>query len=94
MEDPIDLTERTDLAHTCMDELELPMPALVDGLDDKVGQAYDGWPDRLYVIGKDGKIAFVGGKGPRALDPDAWAKAITDEVAKSSSADAKDPAAK
>jgi hypothetical protein len=91
VEDPIDLAERSDLAHTCMDELDLPMPALVDGLDDKVGLAYDGWPDRLYVIGKDGKIAFVGGKGPRGLDPEAWAKAIAAEVEKGADRESSGP---
>lgn len=64
------------MAHTCVDELDLPMPALVDGVDDTVGKAYGGWPDRLYVIGKDGKVAYAGAQGPAGFDPEGWEKAI------------------
>lgn len=84
IEDPIDDTERTHVASTCVEELRLPMPALVDRIDDKVGLAYAGWPDRLYLIGKDGKIAYAGERGPRGFDPDAWAKAIETETARGS----------
>ena len=34
------------------------MPVLVDGVDDRVGHAYSGMPDRLYIIDRDGKVAF------------------------------------
>jgi len=64
VEDPINLGERSKVAKTCVADLELPMPALVDKLDDKVNQAYQGWPDRLYLVGKDGKLAYAGGRGP------------------------------
>ena len=62
-----------------MDDLKLPMPALIDGVDDKVGKAYGGWPDRLYLVGKDGKITYAGGRGPFGFDPDAWERAIIAE---------------
>lgn len=41
----------------------------MDSMDDKTEKAYQGWPDRLYVVGKDGKIAYAGDKGPRGFDP-------------------------
>jgi hypothetical protein len=40
------------------------MPLLVDDLDDRVGHAYSGMPDRLYVIGRDGRVVYKGGRGP------------------------------
>ena len=40
------------------------MPAVVDKLDDKVNAAYRGWPDRLYLIGKDGKVKYQARRGP------------------------------
>ena len=53
------------VATTCMATLELePIPALVDGMDNKVGKAYAAMPDRLYLVGRDGKIAFRGARGP------------------------------
>jgi hypothetical protein len=82
VEDPIDDKERAKVAGTCVDDLDLPMPALIDGVDDKVGRGYGGWPDRLYVIGKDGKVAFAGAQGPGGFDPEAWEKAIVAEKAR------------
>ena len=40
------------------------MPLVVDGMDDRVGHAYSGMPDRLYVIDPDGRVAYKGGRGP------------------------------
>ena len=45
------------------------MPVLVDGLDDAVGHAYSGMPDRLYVIDRDGRVAYKGGRGPFEFKP-------------------------
>ena len=58
------LDERTKVASTCVAELNLPMPAVIDKIDDKVNKAYKGWPDRLYLVDKVGKIAYAGGRGP------------------------------
>lgn len=82
IEDPVSDAERMDVAGTCIEDLALPMPALVDRVDDKVSRAYGGWPDRLYVVDKDGKIAYAGDKGPRGFDPDGWEKAIITEKAR------------
>ncbi len=38
-------------------------------MDDAVNKAYSAWPDRIYVIGVDGKIALMGGQGPRGFAP-------------------------
>jgi hypothetical protein len=37
--------------------------------DDRVGNAYSGMPDRLYVIDRDGKVAYKGGRGPFGYKP-------------------------
>lgn len=95
VEDPISDAERIDVAHTCVEDLELAMPTLVDRVDDKVSRAYGAWPDRLYLIGKDGKVAYAGAQGPKGFDPDAWAAAIVAEKAKlAAAAKAKDPNAR
>ena len=31
--------------------------------------AYAGWPDRLYVVGADGRIVYRGGPGPGGFRP-------------------------
>jgi Iodothyronine deiodinase len=55
------------------------MPVLIDGLDDAVARAYGAWPDRLYLIGRDGRIAFQGGEGPFGFKPDELEAAIESE---------------
>jgi len=50
-------------------DFKVTLPVLVDRLDDSVGKAYSGWPDRLYVIDAAGKLAYVGAPGPRGFQP-------------------------
>jgi len=47
----------------------MSIPLVVDAVDDKVGNAYSGFPDRLYVIDREGKVAFKGGRGPFGYKP-------------------------
>jgi hypothetical protein len=61
--------QRVDVATQCHDLLEMSMPVLVDGVDDRVGNAYSGMPDRLYIIDRDGKVAFKSGRGPFWFNP-------------------------
>ena len=42
---------------------------VVDTMDDRVGHAYSGMPDRLYVIDRAGKVAYKGGRGPFGFKP-------------------------
>jgi len=57
-------TERVAVAKKCCDALEITMPVVVDEMDDRVGHAYSGMPDRLYVLDRDGRVAYKGGRGP------------------------------
>jgi alkylhydroperoxidase family enzyme len=61
---PLTTRERTSVAQQCCSTLEITMPVLVDDVNDRVGHAYSGMPDRLYVIDRDGRIAYKGGRGP------------------------------
>jgi iodothyronine deiodinase-like protein len=56
--------ERTSTADLCVVRLAIQIPALVDGVDNRVERAYAGWPDRLYVIGTDGVIRYKSAPGP------------------------------
>ncbi len=76
MEDPVNLTERRALAERTCGELDLPLPTLVDELDDTVGLAYAAWPERLFLIDREGRVAYVGGPGPFEFDPESWERAI------------------
>jgi alkylhydroperoxidase family enzyme len=61
---PTTWVERKDVAARCCSALKMTMPLLVDTLDDRVGHAYSGMPDRLYVVGRDGRVVYKGGRGP------------------------------
>ncbi len=69
-EQPTSHSARIAAAQCCVEELSLDMSTVVDGLDDAVSRAYGGWPDRLYVIDAEGRIAYQGGVGPFGFKPD------------------------
>ena len=56
--------ERTGDAEMCVVKLAVKLPALVDGIDNRVERAYTGWPDRLYIIGTDGRVRYKSAPGP------------------------------
>jgi hypothetical protein len=66
---PKDLDERRKVARTCCSALNVTMPMVVDDMNDGVGHAYSGMPDRLYVIDAQGRIAYKGGRGPFWFNP-------------------------
>lgn len=68
--------ERTAAAQQCSNRLEINMPVLVDELDDRVGHAYSGMPDRMYVIDRAGKVAFQSGRGPFGFKPGEMEQAL------------------
>jgi hypothetical protein len=61
---PRTLSERKDVATRCCQLLKMSMPLLVDDIDDRVGLAYSAVPDRLYLIGADGRVRYKSGRGP------------------------------
>ena len=83
VEDPVTLFERNQVAQVCMTKLELEgLPALVDDMKDTANNAYRAWPDRLYLVGKDGKIAYHGGRGPFGFKPEELDASIQAELKK------------
>lgn len=66
---------------TCMGKLDLgPLPALVDDMQDTANKADGAWPDCLYLIGKNGKLAYKGGPGPWGFKPSDLESAIRVEL--------------
>src|SRR5262245_49249214 len=61
--------ERLSVARSCGNLLKISMPLVVDELDDRVGQAYSGMPDRLYLIDRAGRVAYKSGRGPFGFKP-------------------------
>jgi type I thyroxine 5'-deiodinase len=61
--------ERYKVAGICVTKLKIELPAVIDGPDNRVERAYTGWPDRLYVIDRDGRIAYKSAAGPFGFKP-------------------------
>lgn len=76
-------SQRDEAAHVCVVKLGLKIPALVDDMQDSTEIAYTGWPDRLYVIDRNGRVAFKSRAGPFGFHPDDMAKALQAAVASS-----------
>ena len=60
--------DREKAATGCQATLALKAPVLVDDMQDTVARAFNGWPDRLFLLSTDGKIAYRGGIGPWGLN--------------------------
>jgi hypothetical protein len=56
--------ERAGVATQFCDRLKPTMPVVVDEIDDRVGHTYSGMPGRVYIIDRDGKIAYKSFRGP------------------------------
>ncbi|MDB5392041.1 MAG: Iodothyronine deiodinase [Planctomycetaceae bacterium] len=61
---PKTFAERVAVASQCHRLLKPAMPLLVDEINDPVGHAYSGMPARLYVIDREGNVAYKSGRGP------------------------------
>lgn len=66
---PTKQNEREAAAHACSGRLETSIKMVVDEINDRVGNAYSGMPDRLYLLDDEGKVAFKSGRGPFGFHP-------------------------
>ena len=81
VEQPISTEERRKVADDFLKDMKLKeVPALLDDIKDTAAKAYASLPDRLYLIGKDGKIAYAGDRGPRGFRPSELEDAIVLEL--------------
>jgi hypothetical protein len=69
VEDPRDWDQRSGVAGTCTEKLNLTMPTVVDGIDDAVNMRYSAWPERLLVLDRRGIIRHRSGIGPWGFKP-------------------------
>lgn len=70
------LEQKQENATQCVRKLDIRFPTLIDELDNRVEQAYSAWPDRLYLIDLEGRVAFKGDPGPAGFRPEQLEAAI------------------
>lgn len=68
--------QRAEIAGVCMMRYHFPFRMVLDTMDDEVEDKYRAEPDRLYVIGADGRVAWKSGLGPFYFDVEAWYDAL------------------
>lgn len=77
---PTTNTEREQVATSCVRKLHIAFPALLDSVENRVEKDYTGWPDRLYLVGVDGRIRYKSEAGPFGFAPDKLAKELAAAV--------------
>jgi Iodothyronine deiodinase len=61
--------ERSQVAESCVRTLGIRFPALIDGMGNTVERMYTGWPDRLLLIDRDGRVVYKSRPGPCGFEP-------------------------
>ncbi len=76
LRDPQTIAERRQVAGQCEAALQYGIRTYVDEMDDAVMTAYAAWPERLYLVDREGHIAYAGGLGPWGFNPSELKEAI------------------
>jgi iodothyronine deiodinase-like protein len=66
---PQSFQERTDVASSCVRNLGIKIPAIVDDMNNSTERAYTGWPDRIYLIDRHGRVVLKTKPGPFGFNP-------------------------
>jgi len=66
---PTTFESRTEIAEACQLGLDISIPMVIDDISNAAEEAYSAWPDRLYIINRDGTIGYKGGMGPQGFHP-------------------------
>lgn len=67
--DPKTIEERRKVAGSCESALQYGIRTYVDEMDDAVMTAHAAWPERLYLVGLDGRVCYASGLGPWGFKP-------------------------
>jgi type I thyroxine 5'-deiodinase len=68
--------ERALVAGACVRKLGIKFPAVLDEFGNFTEQAYTGWPDRIYLVDQNGRVAYKSKPGPFGFKADELAKAL------------------
>lgn len=79
------MAERREVAAMCEVALQYSIKTYVDEMDNAVSEAYASMPDRLYLVGADGRVVYAGGRGPIGFKPGELKEAIDEHLAQSAS---------
>jgi type I thyroxine 5'-deiodinase len=69
--------ERAFVAGACVRKLGIEFPAVLDEFGNSTERAYTGWPDRIYLIDSQGRIAYKSKPGPFGFKPEQLQMALS-----------------
>ena len=61
---PQTFDERVSVAQSCALRLDISIPTLIDDMENSTDLKYYALPDRLYLVGRNGRLAYRGAPGP------------------------------
>jgi hypothetical protein len=64
------LEQRRQQAQETMVRLDLGLPLLLDEMDNRASAAFAAWPERLVLVGAEGRIVYPGSPGPWGFSPE------------------------
>jgi hypothetical protein len=67
---PKTLPQRIAIANDFVKRFNYPTQFGIDDMSNQANDAYAAWPERIYIIDENGKLAYCGGMGPFKYNPD------------------------
>lgn len=61
--------DRCAVAEKLVKDKKLTIPCLIDDMDNTANEAYQAWPDRVFLVRKDGRLAVAAARGPWGFQP-------------------------
>ena len=68
--------ERALIAGACVRKLGIKFPSVLDEFGNSTERAYTGWPDRIYLVDRNGRVAYKSRPGPFGFKADELAAAL------------------
>ena len=68
--------ERAVVAGACVRKLGIKFPAVLDEFGNSTEQVYTGWPDRIYLVDQNGRVAYKSRPGPFGFKSEELSQAL------------------
>lgn len=72
------IEERREAVKILVERLKYRMPVAIDAMDNRADAAFAAWPERLYIVGPDGRVLYKGGMGPFDFLPEEAGKKLSE----------------
>lgn len=68
--------DRAFIAGACVRKLGIKFPAVLDEFGNSTERTYTGWPDRIYLVDQNGRVAYKSKPGPFGFSADQLSAAL------------------